>query len=78
MKRRGIQIEDLYADLCDGLVLINLVEILTHPKTVGKHNAKPRIAVAKIENLAIALKFLQSEAKEETTLGCLFVLKFGF
>jgi filamin len=61
LKRRGIQINDLFQDLQDGLVLINLIEILTHPKTVGRHNAKPRIAVAKIENLSIALKFLQAE-----------------
>lgn len=58
-----------YADLADGLVLINLIEILTHPKTVGKHNTKPRIGVAKIENLSIALKFLQNEGVVLVNIG---------
>jgi len=69
LKRRGIQIEDLYKDLSDGLVLINLLEILTHPKTVGKHNAKPRIGVAKIENLAIVLNFIKREGIVLVNIG---------
>ena len=69
LKRRAIQIDDLYKDLSDGLVLINLIEILTHPKTVGKHNTKPRIAVAKIENLSIALRFLQAEGIVLVNIG---------
>ena len=69
LKRRGIQINDLFHDLQDGLVLISLLEILTHPKTVGRHNAKPRIAVAKIENLSIALRFLQAEGVVLVNIG---------
>ena len=69
LKRRGIQIEDLYKDLQDGLVLINLIEILSHPKTMGKYNAKPRIGVAKIENLSIALRFLEREGIKLVNIG---------
>ncbi len=36
---------------------------------MGKHNTKPRIAVAKIENLAIALKFLQAEGVVLVNIG---------
>ncbi len=36
LKRRGIQINDLYTDLADGLVLINLMEILSSKVVVSK------------------------------------------
>lgn len=50
-------------------MLINLMEILTHPKTVGKHNAKPRIAVAKIENLSIVLNFIKQQGIHLVNIG---------
>jgi hypothetical protein len=69
LKRRGIQIDDLYKDLEDGLVLINLLEILSHPKTVPRHNKRPRIAVAKIENLAIVLQFIKEQGIVLVNIG---------
>lgn len=36
---------------------------------MGKHNAKPRIAVAKIENLSIALNFLKTQGVHLVNIG---------
>lgn len=63
-----MQIDDLYKDLADGLVLIRLLEVLSR-KDLGRHNAKPRIAVARIENLSIALKFLAAENVHLVNIG---------
>jgi glutaredoxin-related protein len=46
----------------DGLTLIALVEILSKKK-LPKHNLHPRIPIAKIENLATLIKWLQEEEK---------------
>lgn len=62
LKSRGRHINDLIADLKDGLNLINLVEILAK-KPVGKYNHNPRIPMQKIENLAIVVKFLTEKEK---------------
>jgi len=69
LQRRGMQIENLFEDLKNGLILVNLVEILTDPKTVGKYNKHPRIAIQKIENLGIVLKFLEAENLKLVNIG---------
>jgi len=48
LEKRNLTINDLTTDLNDGILLVQLLEILTS-KTI-KHNRKPRIDVQKMEN----------------------------
>uniref|UniRef100_H2ZJT8 Calponin-homology (CH) domain-containing protein n=1 Tax=Ciona savignyi TaxID=51511 RepID=H2ZJT8_CIOSA len=50
----------LETDLSDGLRLIGLIEILSQKK-MGKHNKRPNFRQMKLENVSVALKFLETE-----------------
>lgn len=52
----------LESDLADGLTLIALVEVLSG-KRLPKHNKRANLKAQKLENINIALKFLQVEEK---------------
>ena len=60
LKQCGKQIEDLRTDLSDGLKLIALVEVLSGKK-MPRHNRKPNFRSQKLENVSIALQFLEME-----------------
>ncbi|GMR46035.1 hypothetical protein PMAYCL1PPCAC_16230 [Pristionchus mayeri] len=51
-------VDNLETDLADGLRLIKLAEVLSH-KSVGKHSKKVSFRSQKLENVSVALKFLQ-------------------
>lgn len=68
LKKRGLFIENLQKDLCDGLKLINLVEVISG-KSVGFYNKHPRIGIQKNENNAIALNFLVAEGIKLVNIG---------
>ncbi|XP_054750668.2 filamin-A-like [Lytechinus pictus] len=53
-------IYNLETDLCDGLLLIDLLQVLSHKK-ISKYNKKPTFKPQKLENIAIALKFIEDE-----------------
>lgn len=53
-------IGNLETDLCDGLRLITLIEVLSG-KRLPKHNKKPSFRSQKLENVSVALKFLQED-----------------
>ena len=55
-----LKIEDILVDLSDGVLLINLLEIISS-KDLGKYEKKPRMDLQKMENLNKALAFLVSE-----------------
>uniref|UniRef100_A0A6B2L541 Calponin-homology (CH) domain-containing protein n=1 Tax=Arcella intermedia TaxID=1963864 RepID=A0A6B2L541_9EUKA len=55
-----LKVESLQTDFGDGLMLINLLEIISS-KSFPKYNKQPRIQMQKLENLTFALKFLESE-----------------
>lgn len=69
LEARGRFINDFRTDWCDGLNLINLLEIITHPKTIPRYNKHPRIPIQKTENLQIALDFLQAEGIKLVNIG---------
>lgn len=50
----------LETDLSDGLALIALVEVLSQKK-MSKHNKRPTFRSQKLENVSVALKFLERE-----------------
>ncbi|XP_077979659.1 filamin-A-like [Glandiceps talaboti] len=53
-------IMELNTDLGDGLRLIALVEVLSH-KRIGRFNKRPSMRPMKLENVSLALKFLEDE-----------------
>ena len=60
LKNANKQIEDLQCDLSDGLKLIALIEVLSGKK-LPRHNRKPVFRTQKLENVTIALTFLEME-----------------
>eukprot|EP01128_Nolandella_sp_AFSM9_P002054 TRINITY_DN12448_c0_g1_i1.p1 TRINITY_DN12448_c0_g1~~TRINITY_DN12448_c0_g1_i1.p1 ORF type:complete len:752 (+),score=247.06 TRINITY_DN12448_c0_g1_i1:37-2256(+) len=56
---RMMKCEDLQTDLGDGILLANLLEIISS-KTI-KHNKKPKMVIQKLENLNFCLDFLKRE-----------------
>lgn len=60
LKIAAKHIDNLETDLSDGLQLIALIEILSG-RRLPKHNKKPSFRSQKLENVSVALKFLQED-----------------
>ena len=60
LRQAGTSINDLETDFSNGLKLIALLEVLSGKK-MPKHNKKPNFRSQKLENVSIALKFLETE-----------------
>lgn len=60
LKTVSKHIGNLETDLCDGLRLITLVEVLSG-KRLPKHNKRPTFLSQKLENVSVALKFLEDD-----------------
>ncbi|XP_067292165.1 filamin-C isoform X1 [Pseudorasbora parva] len=54
-------ITDLQKDLSDGLKLIALLEVLSQKRMYRKHNVRPNFRQMKLENVSVALEFLDRE-----------------
>ena len=67
---RMLKINDLQKDLSTGIILINLVEIIS-AKSLGKYNKNPKQSIRAhlLENCAIPLKFLQKEGLKLVGIG---------
>jgi filamin len=61
-------IYNLETDLCDGLKLIALLQVLSQKKP-PRHNKKPVFKSQKIENVSIALKFIEDENIRLVNIG---------
>uniref|UniRef100_A0A3B4VFD9 Filamin B n=1 Tax=Seriola dumerili TaxID=41447 RepID=A0A3B4VFD9_SERDU len=55
------RIVDLQLDLGDGLRLIALLEVLSHKKMFRKYHPRPNFRQMKLENVSVALEFLDKE-----------------
>ncbi|XP_056293610.1 filamin-B isoform X2 [Pseudoliparis swirei] len=55
------RIADLQLDLGDGLRLIALLEVLSHQKMSRKYHPRPNFRQMKLENVSVALEFLDKE-----------------
>ncbi|XP_042323728.1 filamin-C [Sceloporus undulatus] len=55
------RIGDLQKDLSDGLKLIALLEVLSQKKMYRKYHARPNFRQMKLENVSVALEFLDRE-----------------
>ncbi|XP_067124657.1 LOW QUALITY PROTEIN: filamin-A-like [Centruroides vittatus] len=60
LKTANKNINNLETDLSDGLRLIALVEVLSGKK-LPKHNKRPNFISQKLENVSVALKFLEDD-----------------
>ena len=60
LRQAGTSINDLETDFSNGLKLIALLEVLSGKK-MPKHNKKPTFRSQRLENVSIALKFLETE-----------------
>uniref|UniRef100_A0A4W6F0Q2 Filamin C n=1 Tax=Lates calcarifer TaxID=8187 RepID=A0A4W6F0Q2_LATCA len=54
-------ITDLQKDFSDGLKLISLLEVLSQKKMYRKHHVRPNFRQMKLENVSVALEFLDRE-----------------
>jgi filamin len=68
LKERQIKIEDMFTDLSDGIILINLLEILS-AKQLGKYNKKPTLKPQKLENISAGLRFITSQGIKLVAIG---------
>ena len=68
LKARSVQINDLTSDLCDGVILIHLLEILSQ-ESLGRYAARPKLRVQRFENVNIALDFIKSRKIQLTNIG---------
>lgn len=61
LKSVNKRIADLQLDLSDGLRLISLLEVLSQKKMYRKYHARPTFRQMKLENVSVALEFLDRE-----------------
>ncbi|XP_064417245.1 filamin-C isoform X3 [Latimeria chalumnae] len=61
LKCMNKRINDLQKDLTDGLKLISLLEVLSQKKMYRKYHARPNFRQMKLENVSVALEFLDRE-----------------
>lgn len=64
-----VQAQRLETDLMDGLMLIELLDKLATPKSVGRYNKNPRQKIQMVENLGSALQFISSENIKLVNIG---------
>merc|ERR1712000_571932 len=60
LEQREMRIEDLSQDLSSGVELINFLELLSGKSLNKKYDKKPQMRIQKIQNVHLALKFLES------------------
>lgn len=68
LKAVSKHIGDLECDLSDGLRLVSLIEVLAQ-KRLPKHNQRPTFRSQKLENVSVALKFLEDEGIRIVNIG---------
>ena len=68
MKCVNKRIATLEKDLSDGLRLIALLEVLSQ-KRCGKYNRRPNFRQMKLENVSVALNFIESEQIKLVSIG---------
>ncbi|CAL8338413.1 unnamed protein product [Merluccius merluccius] len=61
LKAANKRIADLQLDLSDGLRLIALLEVLSQKSMLRKYHARPTFRQMKLENVSLALQFLERE-----------------
>jgi len=65
---RLLKVNDLFIDLETGILLINLLEVISSKK-IQTYNKNPRIRAQKLENNSFALNFLKNEGIKLVAIG---------
>uniref|UniRef100_A0A3Q3D5D6 Calponin-homology (CH) domain-containing protein n=1 Tax=Hippocampus comes TaxID=109280 RepID=A0A3Q3D5D6_HIPCM len=60
---------DLQKDLADGLRLIALLEVLSQKNMYRKYHARPNFRQMKLENVSVALEFLERQHIRLVSIG---------
>lgn len=68
LKGRDLCISDLTVDLSDGVLLINLLEVLAQTK-LSRFNAHPKLRIQRLSNLNVALNFLKESKVSLVNIG---------
>ncbi|KAI6772340.1 hypothetical protein HG530_003298 [Fusarium avenaceum] len=68
IEARNLEVKDLISDLKDGVMLIHLLECLSH-ESLGRYASKPKLRVQKFENANLALDFVKSRGIQMTNIG---------
>lgn len=63
------RIGDLQKDLSDGLKLIGLLEVLSQKRMYRKYHCRPNFRQMKLENVSVALEFLERERIKLVSIG---------
>jgi len=69
LKKRGLKIESIENDLSDGLMLINLLEIIADEVFPFKYDKKPRMRIQSVQNVGFALKFIEQKGVKLAGIG---------
>ena len=62
-------VTDLQRDFTDGLKLISLLEVLSQKKMYRKYHTRPNFRQMKLENVSVALEFLDREHIKLVSIG---------
>jgi filamin len=68
LKERMMKVNDLQSDFSDGVLLINLLEVISS-KEIRGYNKKPKLRPQKMENNDFALQFLKREGIKLVNIG---------
>lgn len=68
LAERMLKINDLFVDLKDGILLINLMELISS-KSLGRYEKRPRMELQMLGNIDVALKFITSEGIKLVNIG---------
>lgn len=63
------RIGNLQTDLSDGLRLVGLLEVLSQKKMFRKYNQRPTFRQMQLENVSVALEFLERENIKLVSIG---------
>lgn len=62
-------INDLQFDLNDGLILIALLEVLSHTRMSRKYHTRPTFRQMRLDNVSVALEFLEQKQIKLVSIG---------
>lgn len=65
---RCVAVKSLATDLSDGIILIHLLEVLSH-ESLGRYASSPKLRVQRFENVNKSLEFIKSRGIQMTNIG---------
>merc|ERR1711976_929247 len=73
LRNRGMEIEDLFSNLSDGILFLNLLEIIGGESVLSvcgrKFNLKPKMRIHSLENCNLIFDYLKAKDLQVTNVG---------